>query len=405
MTDFPTDEAMMRALKARLGRRTVLRGTGALGVGALGASLLAACGTEGAQKTESEQAATEDLSDKEKVVNFSNWPFYIDVDEKDESKHPSLDRFQALSKGVKVNYTEDINDNDQFFGKIRADLAAGNDIKRDIIVLTDWMASRLIRLRWVQKMDHANIPNLRNLAPPLQNVDFDPQRDYTIPWQSGATGIAYNEKVTKPVTTIEQLFTDPALKGKVTALTEMRDTMGLILLQQGKNTVRFSDADFDAAIAYLDKAVKSGQIRKFTGNDYTSDLAAGNIAACIAWSGDVVQLQADNPSIKFVVPEAGAMLWSDNAMIPNKAAHKKNAEQLLNFYYDPVNAAKLAIAVNYVCPVAGAQEEVAKVDPEVAKNPLVFPTDETMKRLNVFKGLDEKEEREYSDKFQKVTGV
>jgi spermidine/putrescine transport system substrate-binding protein len=250
------------------------------------------------------------------------------------------------------------------------------------------------------------VPNLRNLAPALQNVDFDKQRDYTIPWQSGVTGIAYNGKVTqKPVTTIEQLFTDPALKGKVTALTEMRDTIGLILLQQGKNTVRFTDADFDGAIAMLDSAVKSGQIRKFTGNDYASDLAAGNIAACVAWSGDVVQLQADNPDIKFVVPESGAMLWSDNAMIPNKAAHKKNAEQLLNFYYDPANAAKLAIAVNYVCPVAGAQEEVAKLDPELAKNELVFPTEATMKRLNVFKGLSESQERAYNDKFQKVTGA
>jgi spermidine/putrescine transport system substrate-binding protein len=406
MTDFTTDEAMMRALKARLGRRTVLRGTGALGLGVFGASLLAACGTEGATKTESEQAATEDLSDKEKVINFSNWPFYIDVDEKDESKHPSLDQFAQLSGGTKVNYTEDINDNDQFFGKIRADLSAGNDIKRDIIVLTDWMATRLIRLKWVQKIDHANVPNLRNLAPALQNVDFDKQRDYTIPWQSGVTGIAYNAKVTKkPVTTIEQLFTDPALKGKVTALTEMRDTIGLILLQQGKNTVRFTDDDFDAAIAMLDSAVKSGQIRKFTGNDYASDLAAGNVAACVAWSGDVVQLQADNPDIKFVVPESGAMLWSDNAMIPNKAAHKKNAEQLLNFYYDPANAAKLAIAVNYVCPVAGAQEEVAKLDPELAKNELIFPTEDTMKRLNVFKGLNESQERAYNDKFQKVTGA
>jgi len=405
MTDFNSDEAMLRAFTARLRRRSVLRGAGLVGAAGFGGALLAGCGTEGASKDEAEQAG-EDRSAKERVVNFSNWPLYIDVDEKNESKHPSLDTFQASSGGIKVNYTEDINDNDQFFGKIRADLAAGNDIKRDIIVLTDWMATRLIRLKWVQKLTHVNIPNLRNLTPALQQVDFDKQRDYTVPWQSGVTGIAYNEKVTKkPVTTIEQLFTDRALKGKVTALTEMRDTMGLILRQQGKSTVLFTEDDFDNAIDMLDKAVKDGQIRKFTGNDYAQDLAAGNIAACLAWSGDVVQLQADNPSIRFVVPEAGAMLWSDNAMVPNKARHKANAERLLNFYYDPVNAAKLAIAVNYVCPVAGAKEEVTKIDPEVAENPLVFPNEETMGRLNVFKGLDEKTERTYNDKFQKVTGA
>jgi len=404
MTDFHSDETMMRTLKARLARRSVLRGAGLVGAGAFGGALLAGCGTEGAAKKESEQAA-EDLSEDEKVVNFSNWPFYLDVDEKDKNKHPTLDTFKAKT-GITVAYTEDINDNDQFFGKVRADLAAGNDIKRDIIVLTDWMATRLIRLKWAQKIDHANVPNVRNLTAALQQVDFDPQRDYTIPWQSGITGIAYNEKVSRrPVTSIEQLLTDQTLKGKVTALTEMRDTVGLLLRQMGKSTVDFTDADFDAAIAMLDTAVKSGQIRKFTGNDYGQDLAAGNIAACVAWSGDVVQLQADNPAIKFVVPQQGGMLWSDNAMIPNKARHKANAERLLNFYYDPINAAELAIAVNFVCPVAGAQEEVAKKDPALARNELVFPTEETMKRLAVFKGLDEKTERTYNDKFQKVIGA
>jgi len=405
MTDFHSDEAMMRALRARLGRRSVLRGAGVLGAGAFGGALLAGCGTKGAKKSESEQAA-EDFSEDERVVNFSNWPFYMDVDPKEKKKHPTLDEFTKLSGGIKVNYTEDINDNDQFFGKIRADLAAGKDTKRDIIVLTDWMASRLIRLKWVQKIEHVTVPNLRNLTPALQNVDFDPQRDYTLPWQSGVTGIAYNEKITKkPVTSIEQLLTDPALKGRVTALTEMRDTMGLILRQMGKSTVTFTDGDFDTAIETLQKAVKDGQIRKFTGNDYGSDLAAGNIAACVAWSGDVVQLQADNPAIKFVVPEPGGMLWSDNAMIPNKARHKANAERLLNYYYNPVVAAKLAIEVNYVCPVEGAQEEVARLDPALAKNELIFPTEATSKRLHVFRGLDEKTERAYNEKFQKVIGA
>jgi spermidine/putrescine transport system substrate-binding protein len=395
---------MLRALRASLGRRSVLRGAGVLGAGAFTSALLAGCGTRGAGKDESEQAG-EDFSEDELEVNFSNWPFYMDVHPKDKKKHPTLDEFKKLS-GIEVAYTEDINDNDQFFGKIRADLAAGKDTKRDIIVLSDWMCTRLIRLKWVQKIDHENVPNLRNLSSALQNVEWDPQRDYTMPWQSGITGIAYNaEAVDKPVTSIQQLFTEPELKGRVTALTEMRDTIGLLLLQAGKSPADFSDGDFDTAIGVLEDAAKSGQIRRFPGNDYASDLASGNTAACIAWSGDVVQLQADNPSIKFVVPEPGGMLWSDNAMVPNKARHKLNAERLLNYYYDPLIAAKLAAEVNYVCPVEGAQDEMRAIDPALATNELIFPTEATKKRLSVFKGLDETTERAYNDKFQKVIGV
>ena len=213
MTDFHSDDTMMRTLKATLARRSVLRGAGLVGAGALGAGLLAGCGTEGAAKKESDQAAV-DKSEDEPIVNFSNWPFYLDVDEKDKNKHPTLDTFKATT-GIDVKYTEDINDNDQFFGKIRADLTAGNDIKRDIIVLTDWMATRLIRLKWAQKIEHANVPNLRNLTPALQSVDWDPQRDYTVPWQSGITGIAYNSSVIKtPVTSMEQLSPNPRSRAR-----------------------------------------------------------------------------------------------------------------------------------------------------------------------------------------------
>ena len=405
MTDFDSPQDAVRALRAMHSRRTVLRGMGAAGAVLAAGPLLAACGTKAATKNESEQAAKQDLSAKEKVINFSNWPLYIDIDEKDKNKRPTLEKLAAQT-GIKVNYTEDINDNDQFFGKVRADLAAGNDIKRDIIVLTDWMATRLINFRWVQKLSHSNVPNLKNLQPALQDVTFDPQRDYTMPWQSGLTGVAYNAKVSGgAVNTIEELFTKPSLKGKVTALTEMRDTVGLIMLQQGKDPANFTDADFDAAIGMLDSAVKSGQIRKFTGNDYAQDLASGNVAACVAWSGDVVQLQADNPNVKFVVPEAGAMLWSDNMMVPNKADHKKNAETLMNYYYDPKVAAELAVYVNYICPVVGAQQVLAATDPDTAKNVLIFPDEKTLARLKVFKGLDEKTERSYNDKFQKVIGA
>lgn len=402
MTDVDPD--VTRSLRQLLSRRSVLRTAGAAGLVAAGGPLLAACGTKGAQKTEADQAAASDLSDKEKVVNFSNWPLYIDVAENDEKVHPTLDAFTKQT-GIKVNYVEDINDNDQFFGKVRADLAAGNDIKRDVMVLTDWMAARLIRLKWVQKFDDANIPNKKNIQPSLTEVEFDSAREYSLPWAGVMAGIAYNTDVTAPVNTITELLTKPELKGKVTALTEMRDTMGLILLENGADPASVTEAQFDEALATLEAAVKGGQIRRFTGNDYTQDLAAGNVAACIAWSGDIVQLQADNPKIKFVTPEAGSTRANDNMMIPNKAAHKKNAEQLINYYYDVKVAAELAAYVNYICPVVGAKEEVEKTDPDLAKNELIFPTDATLTKLHTFKALDDATERSFADKFAKVIGA
>jgi spermidine/putrescine transport system substrate-binding protein len=384
-------------------RRGFLRGV-ALGGGlALGSGVLAACGTQGAATSGAKSA--KDLSATQKVVNFSNWPLYIDLDEKTK-KHPTLDEFKTKD-GITVHYTEDINDNDEFFGKIRPQLAAGQDTGRDLIVLTDWMAARLIRLGWVQKLDKSKIPNASNLQDALQHPDFDKSRDYTLPWQSGLTGIAYNPKATggKKITSVGQLFSDPSLKGKVTALTEMRDSVGLVMLDQGKDPANFTDADFTAAIDALKKATDSGQIRQFTGNDYAQGLASGDIAACLAWSGDVVQLQADNPDIAFVIPDAGAMLWSDNMMIPNLAQHKANAEKLMNYYYDPAVQAQVEDYVNYICPVKGTKEALQKLDPDVANNPLIFPDDATLAKTHIFKGLTQQQEDKYNKAFQAVVGA
>jgi spermidine/putrescine transport system substrate-binding protein len=404
MTDVDPD--VVRSLRRLLSRRSVLRGASAAGLLAAGGPLLAACGAKGEQKATGQQAATTDLSDKEKVVNFSNWPLYIDVDAKNDKQHPTLDQFTAKT-GIKVSYIEDINDNDQFFGKIRGDLAAGRDTKRDIIVMTDWMAARLIRLKWVQKLDLTNIPNHTTIQPSLTEVTFDPDRldaPYSMPWAGIMAGIACNRKVAKSVTSISELFTRPDLKGRVTALTEMHDTIGLTLLGNGIDPADVTDPQFDEAIATVEGAVKSGQIRRFTGNDYTQDLASGNVAACIAWSGDIVQLQAENPDIEFVIPDAGGTLSNDNMMVPNLAQHKKNAEMLINYYYDPKVAAKLAAYVNYICPVVGAQAELEKTDPKTANNQLIFPSDAQLANLHSFKPLDDKTEQSYNAKFQKVIG-
>ncbi|MEO7126767.1 MAG: spermidine/putrescine ABC transporter substrate-binding protein [Nakamurella sp.] len=343
------------------------------------------------------------MSDTEKTVNWSSWPEYLDVDPKDPNKHPSIDQFEKET-GIKVTYVEDVNDNDQYFAKIQPLLAARQTIAADTFVVTDWMVGKLMRLGYLQDIDHANIPNLKNLNPELLNVTFDPGRKQSVTWQSGFAGIAYNPKVTKPIESMDQLLTDPELKGKVTLLTEMRDTVGLTLLDIGADCSKFTDKEFDAAIAKLQKAVDAGQIRQFTGNDYAQGLVSGDIAACTAWTGDVVQLQADNPGLKYVLPEKGCTLWSDNFVIPNGSKHKKNAEMLINFYYEPKIAAEVADYVNYISPVMGAKEALVATDPAVANNPLIFPTADVMKRAKVFMALDEDQEKRYSAAFAKLMG-
>jgi spermidine/putrescine transport system substrate-binding protein len=397
------------AFRAALARGLVTRRSVLVGAAGLGAvAALSACGSAGKESggsstgSPSAQAA-QDLSDTEKVVNWSNWPEYIDVDDATQ-KRPSLDAFTKKT-GIKVNYTEDYNDNDEFYAKVRPLLAAKKDTGRDVWCSTDWMVARLILQGYVQKLDLANIPNHGNVEDSLANVEFDKGRQYSLPWQSGFAGIAYNPKATggKKVETVEQLLTDAALKGKVTLLTEMRDTMGLVMLSMGKKPESFTDADFNAAIDELKKAKDAGQIKGFTGNDYTKPLAAGDTAACFAWTGDVVQLQADNPSLGYVLPTTGCTLWSDNFVIPALARHKKNAETLINYYYDPTVMAQVVDYVNYISPVKGTKEILLKEDPDVAKNPLIIPDAATLSRAHVFRGLTPEEETKYNAQFAELT--
>ena len=380
-------------------RRTVLRG-----LAAATAWAATGCGMPGTRQDPAAcRSADESSSDKKLAV--SNWPLYIDVDEDDESKRPTLDAFMADS-GIQVTYTEDVNDNNEFFGKIRNQLSTCQSIDRDIIVLTDWMASRMIRLGWVQPLQKDKIPNVEaNLLPSLRGRSWDKNNEYAVPWQTGFAGIAFNGNVTTEVRSVEELLTRPDLKGKVTLLSEMRDTMGLILLSVGHDPANFTEDEFDEALTVLQRAVDSGQIRRFTGNDYAQDLAKGDIAACVGWSGDVIQLNFEDEEIQFVTPESGAMLWSDNMQVPNRATHQTNAEALMNYYYEPAVAAELAAYVNYICPVLGAQEEMASIDPELAENELIFPSESTLSSATVFMGLNEAEERIFEQRFQQVIGA
>ncbi|GIJ26955.1 ABC transporter substrate-binding protein [Micromonospora qiuiae] len=390
---------MRRALRP-LTRRGLLTGT--VGVAALLATGGAGCGIPAAQQTGA-GCVSEDLSDTEKKLAFSNWPQYLDVD--DESKRPSLDSFVSAT-GIQVTYTEDINDNNEFFGKVQYQLSTCQSTGRDLMVLSDWMAARMIRLGWIQKLDPANLPNVEaNLLPSLRDRPLDVGNDFAVPWQAGLAGLAYNGRVTKEIRGVDELLTRPDLKGRVTVLSEMRDTMGLLLLSNGHDPAAFTEAQFDAALDKLRRAVAAGQIRRFTGNDYAPDLARGDIAACIGWSGDIIQLGFDDDRIRFVVPDSGVLLWSDNMLVPKKATHRANAEALINHYYDPAVAAQLAAYVNYICPVQGAQEEMAKIDPELAVNPLIFPDDATLAAARVFMALDEQQERAYETRFQQVIGA
>ncbi|WP_069773993.1 PotD/PotF family extracellular solute-binding protein [Streptomyces sp. LUP30] len=391
--------------RAAMTRRSVLRASagGALTLGGLGA--LSGCGIPAAGKSQGGVSA-DDHSAKEKVVKFSNWPEYIDVDDSGK-RRPTLDAFRKQT-GIAVTYTEDINDNDEFFGKIQPELAAGQDTGRDLIVLTDWLAARMIRLGYVQKLDASHLPNaFANLSDQFRSPDWDPGRAYSYPWQGISTVIAFNKKALDgvEVKSVSDLLDTPALKGRVGLLTEMRDTVGMAMLDMGKDPAKFTGDDYDAVLARLQKAVDKGQIRRFTGNDYTSDLSKGDLAACVAWAGDIVQLQADNPDIAYVIPDSGYMTSTDNMLIPNKARHKTNAERLIDYYYQPEPAAELAAYINYVSPVADVKPYLAKIDKSAADNPLILPDKAMQAKSHAFRSLSAKEETAYQAKFAKLTGA
>ncbi|CAM5679064.1 MULTISPECIES: ABC transporter substrate-binding protein [Streptomyces] len=400
--------AMRRSLtsgRGALTRRSLLRasGMGALAVG--GIATLGACGIPPAKRAET-GTAFDDHSDKEKEVAFSNWTEYMDVSE-DEKSRPTLQAFTKRT-GIRVKYTEDINDNVEFFGKIKPQLAAGQNTGRDLICVTDWLAARIIRLGWAQKLDPSNLPHaFANVSAQFRTPDWDPGRAYSYPWTGIPTVIAYNVKATggRKVDSVTQLLDDPKLKGRVSFLSEMRDSVGMTLLDQGKDPGKFTDADFDGAIGRLQKAVDKKQIRRFTGNDYTADLSKGDIAACVGWAGDIIQLQADNPDIRFAIPAAGYITSSDNLLVPAQARHKTNAEKLIDYYYEPPVAAQLAAYINYVCPVDGVREELAKIDESMASNTLILPDREMAAKSRSFRSLSTEEETAYEEKFAKLIGA
>ncbi|MFH9607593.1 spermidine/putrescine ABC transporter substrate-binding protein [Streptomyces sp. NPDC017448] len=387
-----------------MSRRSLLR---ALGAGAAGAAL-AGCGVPAAF-VEPGKRAGRDRSATDRTLHFANWPLYIDTDDDDESKRPTLDAFTERT-GISVTYTEEINDNDEFFGKISPALMNHQETGRDLIVISDWMAARFVRLGWVQEMDRARQPNVaRYLDPLLRNPAFDEGRLHSVPWQSGITGIAYNrKKLGREIRSTNELWADD-LRGRVTLLSGLDESFALLMQGNGVDITRWTADDFHEICEQTEKRVRSKHIRRFTGNDYVKDLATGDVLACQAYSGDVIQLQADNPDIAFVVPEEGAELWAESLMIPNLARHKRNAERLVDHYYDPEAAAELAAWVNYVCPVPAARDVLASSkDGEtaaLAEDPLIFPDGAMRKRLAIARDITSEERTDFAKKWNSVVGL
>jgi spermidine/putrescine transport system substrate-binding protein len=353
----------MRSIESVVRRRT-------LGVAAVVALLalalgLAACG--GGEGGGSEEAETVKLEGKPSgSVTISNWPLYID-------KNTVADFEKAT--GLSVKYIEDVNDNDGFFAKMQPLLAKGESGGRSLFVVTDWMAAKMRELGYLQNLDKSALPNVeQNLSQSLRHPSFDPSREFSVPWQSGMGGLLVRTDLAPEIESICDLF-DPKYKGKVDFLSETIETVPLVMACKGKDPEKASEDEWMETIGEIKKAVGEGQIRRFTGNDYARDLTSGDAVAVIGWSGDAVQLQADNPNIKFVMPKEGCSLWSDNMVIPVGAPNPTAAEAWMNYVYDPKNQAQIAEYVNYVTPVEGVKELFEKTEPELAENQLIFPSE------------------------------
>jgi spermidine/putrescine transport system substrate-binding protein len=391
-------EALIREEITR--RRLMRRGAaGALSVSAI--AYLAACGEDELSGGQEEEAPTIKKGPISKTLNFSNWPLYIDIDDKSKER-PTLEKFKKRY-GTTVKYTEEINDNVEFFGKVRQEYEQGSSGGRDIHVVTDWMCARMLRLGYVQKFDKSEMPNAsKNIEDSVASPDFDPNREHSMPWQSGQVGLIYRRDLTKgDLTSVNDLF-DPRFKGKVTFLSEMRDSVGSVMLADG---VQPEEATLDqamSAIEKLEKASNDGQIRRFTGNEYSQQLLKGDSVAVLGWSGDAIQLQVDDENIRFKQPEDGFMVFTDSMQIPVGAPNAYTAQKMIDFVYDPEIQAAITAYVNYVPPVKGTREILQEQDPEIAGNELIFPD---LSQAHNFKTFPPEEERQIDEAFQRAIGA
>jgi spermidine/putrescine transport system substrate-binding protein len=364
------------------------------------AAYLAACGEEtGGVEREPEQVKAIRKGEIASSMTFSNWPLYIEED------RGTLRDFER-EFGTKIRYVEEINENQEFFGKVRPQYSQGDSGGRDLHVVSDYMAARMMRLGYVQRLDHSELPTVeRNLIDRLRRPQFDAGREFSVPWQSGMTGLIYRkDKVKREPRSMQDLF-DPDYKGKVTLLSEPYDTVPMMLLALGKDPANATVDEMLEAIERCERESASGQVRGFTGNEYTKDITKGDSWLIMGWSGDAIQLQADNPNIRFVQPEEGFLLWSDNMQVPVGAPHAFTAQKFMDFVYRPEVQVDITEWVNYVCPVKGVRELIERRDPELAESELIFPSPETLVNSTDLRPLEPDEEREMEEAFQRVLGA
>ena len=373
-------------------RRFIGGGAAAAAALALGPSFLAACGSK---NTASQTTTTEESGPASGTLRVSNWPLYM--------ADGFVAGFQSAT-GITVDYKEDFNDNEQWFAKQKEPLSRKQDIGADLVVPTEFMAVRLHGLGWLNEFDDSRLPNKKNLRPDLLNAKVDPGRKVTAPYMTGMVGLAYNRAATgRDIKTIDDLW-DPAFKGRVSMLADTQDGLGMVMLSQGNSPENPTTETVQKAVDLIKDQKDKGQIRRFTGNDYADDLAAGNIAVGQAYSGDVVQLQADNPDLHFVVPETGGTWFIDTMVIPYTTKNQNAAEAWINYVYDRPNYAKLVAFVQYVPVLSDMTDELNKIDPKLGSNQLINPPASTLANLKSWAALTDQQTQEYNTAYAAITG-
>ena len=388
------DPRLLSRLAAnRTSRRRFIGGGAATAAAAiLGSSFLAACGSDSGSSSSGSSATGETSSD---TLRISNWPLYM--------ADGFIAAFQTAS-GLTVDYKEDFNDNEQWFAKVKEPLSRKQDIGADLVVPTEFMAARVKGLNWLNEISDAGVPNRKNLRQDLLDSKVDPGRKFTAPYMTGMVGLAYNRAATgRDIRSIDDLW-DPAFKGRVSLFSDVQDGLGMIMLSQGNSPENPSTESITKAVDLVREQKDRGQIRRFTGNDYADDLAAGNIAVAQAYSGDVVQLQADNPDLQFIVPESGGDWFIDTMVIPYTTQNQKGAEAWIDYVYDRANYAKLVAFTQFVPALSDMTDELAKIDPAAAKNPLINPSPEVQANLKSWAALTDEQTQEFNTLYAAVTG-
>ncbi|MET0802179.1 MAG: spermidine/putrescine ABC transporter substrate-binding protein [Actinomycetota bacterium] len=407
--------ALIRGMtQRRLSRRDLIKYGGAT-VGTLSlASILAACGGEPAGAPEPGDGPTVDFNAEPGTeINFANWPLYIDSAKDPDTGdriHPSLQSFTDET-GITVNYNDEIQANASFFGQLLPQLQAGQDTGRDIIVITNGREFTALTLNgWITELDPSLRPNFdANAAKWAKDPDYDPGNKFSMAWQSGLTGVGWNtEKVTQPITKLDDLM-NPDIVGTNSVGMITGDMPDVVMVNLGITPTESGPAEWQEAADWIQMLKDSGTLRKFYDQGYVDDFTAGNLAATMAWSGDVLyyKIWEDQP-YEFVVPEGGALLWIDNMMIPANSANPQGAYQLMDFVYKPEIAQLITEWVLYMSPVPAVQDLIAQHASEekgayaadleeTASSSLLWPDDALLAKTPFGRNLTTDEEREEWD--------